>query len=170
MKKYLTKYEFRWAAIITICSLLWTAFEYEMGWHGADIEKHRYYTFFFLLILTLGYYLFFLDKKANRYKKRFKFRHAFYSGLGLTGLIALFSIPAQLLVHHLVSPDYLETAQNHAVQSGDMTHSEAKNIFKVTNFVLFFPIVYLLYGVLLSFIFSFFMRKRPKSSRRRPAA
>lgn len=166
MKKYLTKYEFRWAAIITILSLLWTAFEYEMGWHGQEIDDHRYFTFIFILILTLGYFLFFLDKRGNRYKKRFKIKHAFYSGLGLTFLIALFSIPTQYLVHKLVSPDYIETAQNYAVDSGEFTRAEARSIFRIRNFMVFFPVVYMLYGIVMSVFFALFLQRSSSRKKR----
>lgn len=166
MKKYLTKYELRWAVIITILSLLWNAFEYEMGWHDNGIASHKYYTFLFLIILTLCYYLFYLDKRANRYKKRFKFRHGFYSGLSLTILVALFSIPAQLLVHKLITPDYIDHAKDYAVQSGEMSSQQANNRFNITNFVLFFPIVYMIYGVVASFVLSLLLRKKSKRRRK----
>ncbi|MDO5656356.1 MAG: DUF4199 domain-containing protein [Flavobacteriaceae bacterium] len=159
MKKYITKYEWRWASIITILSLLWTAFEFEMGWHSHDIDSHKYFTFFFLFFLTLGYYLFFLDKRGNRFKKRFKFRHAFYSGLGLTVLIALFSIPTQLFVHYFVTPDYLINAKDYAITSGELTSQQAGKVFKLTNFVLFFPIVYILYGILISAVFASLLQR-----------
>lgn len=167
MRKYFTKYEFRWASIITIFSLLWTAFEYEMGWHDVEIENHRYYTFLFLIPLTLCYYLFFLDKRGNRFKKRFKFRHGFYSGLGLTILIALFAIPCQLLVHYLVSPDYIQSAQDYAISTGEMTELEAKNTFNIFNFLLYFPVVYFLFGIVVSAVLAATMQTSSRSRRRR---
>lgn len=159
MKKYLTKYEYRWAFIFTLLSLLWTAFEYEMGWHSSKIGSHKFYTFFFLIPATLCYYLFFLDKRSNRFKKRFKFEHAFYSGLSLTILIAIFSVPVQLFIHYFVSPDYLLNAQEYAVENMEVSEANAKQVFSVYSFALFFPIVYFLFGLCLSGIFGFFLRR-----------
>lgn len=159
MKKYLSKYEYRWALIFTLVSILWIAFEYEMGWHSVKIESHKWNTFFFFIPATICYFLFFLDKRSNRFKKRFKFKHAFYSGLGLTALIAVFSVPAQLLIHYFVSPDYLVNAQEYAVDSMQMTEPNAKKVFSISSFALFFPILYLLFGIFLSFIFGLLLRR-----------
>jgi len=164
MKKYLTKYEFRWAIIILMLSLLWTAFEYEMGWHDRNFVYHRYFTFLFIIPFTLSYWLFLLDKKSHRFKKKFRYRHAFNSGMGLTILVALFTIPTQFLIHYLVTPDYLTEAQNYSVKSGELTTIRARDLYTITNFVILFPILYLLLGILLSMIFGSTMTQ--KSSRR----
>lgn len=167
MKKYLTKYEFRWALIILLVSLLWTIFEYEMGWHGEDYEKHRYLTFLFIIPLSLCYFLFLFDKRSNRYKKRFKFKHAFNSGMGLTILVALFTIPAQFLIHYFISPNYLQTAQEYAVSNGEMTRLQARDIYTIENYVIFFPLVFLFTGIMLSLVLGHLLKSKSSKSRRR---
>lgn len=159
MKKYLSKYEYRWAFIFILLSLLWSAFEFEMGWHDARIVDHKYYTFLFLIPFGLCFLLFLLDKRSNRYKKKFRFQHAFYSGLGLTILITLFSIPTQLFIHYFMVPDYVYNAREFAVESGEMTIEQAKARFNVFNFVVFYPIMYFFGGIVLSYILAHVLRR-----------
>lgn len=167
MKKYLTKYEFRWALIILLVSLLWTIFEYEMGWHGEDYKTHLYLTFLFIIPLSICYFLFLNDKRAHRYKKRFKFKHAFNSGMGLTILVALFTIPAQFFIHTFISPNYLQTAQEYAVSNGELSRMEAREIFTIKNYVIFFPLVFLFTGIILSFVLGKILKSKSSKSRSR---
>ena len=165
MKKYFTKYEFRWAFIILLLSLLWTAFEYEMGWHDRNFKTHRYLTFLFLIPLTLSYILFLLNKRAHRFKKRFKFKHAFNSAMGLTILIALFTIPTQFLIHYYISPDYLETARNYSIKQGEMTEIQARDIYTIKNYVILFPLLYLFFGIFLSIILGLTLNRDSRKTR-----
>lgn len=138
---------------------LWTAFEFEMGWHDEKIVDHKFKTFLFLIPFTLCYVLFLLDKRANRYKKRFRFRHAFYSGLALTVIITLVSIPMQLFIHYFMVPDYIYNAREYAVESGQMTVQQAKSIFNVFNFVVFLPLLYFVFGIILSFVLAHLLKR-----------
>ena len=165
MKRYLTKYELRWALIFSLLFLLWTAFEYEMGWHDEQIKNHKYYTFLFLFIASACYWFFLIDKKSNRFKKRFKFKHAFWSGMGMTLLVAIMIIPAQLLIHNLVSPDYFTEAQNYAISSKEMTKEQAKNTFNIRSFVLFYPLFYMLFGIVISVIFGLILQRDARNKR-----
>lgn len=166
MRKYFTKYEFRWAFIILMFSLLWTAFEFEMGWHGSNFEHHRIYTFLFIIPFSLCFWFFLLDKRGNRFKKRFRFKHAFNSGMALSILVALFTIPAQLLIHYFVTPKYFNEAQNYMVESGEMSQDQAQEFFTLSNFVILFPILYLLLGTFLSILFANILQQKNKRKRR----
>ena len=167
MGKYFTKYEFRWAFIILLLSLLWTAFEYEMKWHDLNFHHHRNFTFLFILPFSLCYWFFFLDKRGNRYKKRFSFKHAFNSGMALTVLVAIFTVPTQFIIHYFLSPDYLLEAKKYSIEAGELTKVEANKLYTITNFVILFPILYMLLGIFLSIVFGNILQKGKRKRRQK---
>lgn len=162
MKKYLTKYEWRWAAIYTLVILIWGAFEFEMGWHGEHIASHLYLIILFLLPAAIVYYVFLLDKRAHRFKKRMKWRHGFRSAMGLTFLTILMLIPVQILLFQLVTPDFFDNAARYRVEQGQLSPEQASKLFNPRTFAVIIPIAFTLLGLFLSIIIPFFTTHRSR--------
>lgn len=86
--------------------------------------------------------------------------------MALTILVALFTIPAQLLIHYFVTPKYLNEAQNYMIKAGEMSQSQAQEFFTITNFVVIFPLLYLLLGTFLSILFANILQQKKKKRRK----
>lgn len=154
---YLTKYEWRWALIFTMLSVLWMAVEFEFGLHD-DISEYFSYFYILFVLAALCYGLFFYDKKVNRYKGRIKREHAVTSGFSLTVLISVLSIPVQFFIHLFVFPDLIPNIKEYMIKSSGMNETFAQ-MFNVLNTLWFYPLVFFIMGVLYTFIFTKFFRR-----------
>ncbi|MGI9525662.1 MAG: DUF4199 domain-containing protein [Weeksellaceae bacterium] len=158
-KRYWTKYEVWWALIFTLVFLLWAVIEVEFGWHEVEnIGNHLIFTFLFLVPAMICYFLFFYNKRTHRFKKRFKFEHAFNSGMALTILISLLNIPIQWVIHKLVTPDYLENMQIHCSEILKID-SSLIGCLTIGNSMWFFPILLFLFGTVITLFYAVVLRK-----------
>ncbi|MXV37226.1 DUF4199 family protein [Flavobacteriaceae bacterium Ap0902] len=158
-RRYWTKYEIWWALIFTLVFLLWAVIEVEAGWHELkNFENHLFFTSLFLIPAMVCYLLFFFNKRSHRFKKRFKFKHAFNSGMALTILITLLNIPIQFVIHQLVTPNYLENLQIYLVETLKMDSSIA-SVFTLSNSLWFFPFLLFLFGTLITLFYATVLRK-----------
>ncbi|MDO5509175.1 MAG: DUF4199 domain-containing protein [Weeksellaceae bacterium] len=160
MKKYFTKYEWRWAAIYTMVILIWCAVEFELGWHSENIEKHKYLTLLFIIPAAIVYYIFLIDKKSHRYKKRMKWKHGFFSGMALTLLTILILTPLQFLIFRFITPDFFDNYIAAAIEQNQFTAEEAERIFNSWSFAVYIPIAFGLLGLFLSAIIALFTMGR----------
>lgn len=157
--RYWTKYEFRWAIIFTLISLLWAVIEVELGWHTFKyFDNHISFTYLFIIPAAVCYFMFFYDKRTHRFKKRFKLKHAFKSGLVLSFLIALINIPMQWIIHFLVSPEYLNTLRLYLMDKHHIT-GETASLINLYNAMWFFPLLLFSLGIVLTIIYAVFLRK-----------
>lgn len=155
MKKYFTKYEFRWAIIISMLTFVWTIFENEIVFGNTGRKYELYYSLFFVIPAFLFYFLFFQDKKKKRYKNRVKSKHGFYSGLALTILLFIITFPLQCIIYNLYPP--LEGA---GVFEQD--NALIENYFTLSQRIIYWPISTLIFGFIFSVILGFLNEKKKK--------
>lgn len=164
MSKYFTKYELRWAFIFTLFSIVWTVFEAEMGWHNSPYISQKYLSALFLIPAALIFFLFFEDKKSKRFRRRFKFKHAFFSGMALTFYICLLGIPSQFLIHSIILPNYIEEIYQSFLNMNIIPLQSIPNIFNIYTFAF---IISPLFHLLIGFIYSVLWGLILKGSRHR---
>ena len=152
--------EFKWAVIYTATLLVWITFERILGWHDAYIDKHHIYTLFFYIPAILLYYLALTDKRNNFYGGIITYRQAFISGLILAVFISLLAVPAQYVIHTVISPSYFENITAFAIENGKATPAEALDFFNLRSYIIQAVVASIFTGVIFSAILALFVKRK----------
>lgn len=160
MKKYLSKYEIRWAIIISILTFIWIVFEHEIGLHNGIREFNPFISLLFIFPAFLFYIFFFIDKKRRRYKNRLKFEHAFLSGVVLTIILFILNFPLQYIVYSLFPP----LTEDSLLNSDEIIF---KNDFTLAERLIYWPMFTLIFGFIFSIILGLIYKKKRKRKRKR---
>lgn len=155
MKKYLTKYEIRWALIISILTFIWIVFEHEIGLHNGIREFNPIYSLVFVFPAFLFYIFFFIDKKRRRYKNRLRFKHAFLSGVSLTIVLFILSFPVQYIVHYLFPP----LSESSLLNPDEIIF---KSDLSLTEKLIYWPLFTLIFGFIFSITLGLMFKRKRK--------
>lgn len=158
MKKF--AYEFKWAAIFTACSVIWTAFEKSMGWHDEFIARQNSYSMIFGFVAVTLYFLALSDKKKNHYDGRINWVQGFLSGMVLTVMIAALMPLALYASLTTVSPDFLANMKAHALSKGLMTPEIADTFYNLNSYITYSVFFALSTGVVTSAVVALLVRSK----------
>ena len=159
MKKYLTKTEFKWAAIFFVASLLWMAFEKLMGWHGPKIHLHPYLTNLFAIV-AIALYVFSLRDKRKALGGRMTWKDGFFSGTVITLILTILAPLGQLITHKWITPEYFPDVINYAVEHEHMKREEMEAYFNLKSYMMQATIGTLGMGIVTSAIVSIFVKRK----------
>jgi hypothetical protein len=153
------KIEIKWAIVFFVGTLLWMLLERLVGLHHQYIEQHAIYTNFFAVIAIGVYVLALLNKRKQFYHGRMNYWQGVQSGLWLTFFIVILVPLAQYLTHTLVTPDYFNNVSQFAVESNQMTQSQAQAYFSLPHYIQLSVIMAAIMGLITSLVVALFTRR-----------
>lgn len=162
VKLYMEKFkiEFKWAVILSICSLIWMYFEKMMGWHAEKVKFQPIYTMLFGFVVILIYVLALLHKKKIYYNNQINWKQGFLSGAILSLFVAAFTPIVIFISFEYISPDFFSNMINYKTEKTEMTLEEAKKYFTLSNYVYMSTFSTLSNGIVISAILSFFIKSK----------
>ena len=155
------KLEIKWGVLFTLITLLWILFERMMGWHSANIEEHASGSLFFALPAIAVYIAALLDKRKNEFDGVMTWKQGLMTGFYVTVVVVLLNPVAQVLIHTVLSPDYLQNMADYSVASGNMEREDAEAYFSLTNYIIQGIVGAFFMGVVTSALVAVFTRKKP---------
>lgn len=158
MENYKT--EIKWGIIFTVILILWMVFEWAMGWHGEQIEQHATMTNIFAIVAVGIYIMAFLDKRKRDYDGAMTWTQGFMTGFVITIVVAILSPLAQWIIHSFVSPDFFKNMIDHAVETGNMSRSEARGYFNLKSYMIQGSLGALMMGIVTSAVVAVFTQKK----------
>ncbi len=158
MKKF--SIEIKWGIIFAVFTLLWMAMERALGWHDVHIDKHAIYTNLFAIPAIILTALTLLDKRKNYFNGKMTWKQGFYTGLGLTVVIALLSPLSMWITNALITPHYFDNVIAYSVEQGKLTQEAAEKYFSMSSYIIQSVIGATVMGVLTSAVVAFFTKKK----------
>lgn len=155
------KLEIKWALIFIAVSLLWMLLERLTGLHDEHIDQHALYTNLVALPAILIYFLALRQMREKYYAGFMTYRQGFKTGLIITLLVCLLTPLSQYITSSIITPDYFENVSAYAVESGEMTKSEAVAYFNLSNYMLQSTIFTAFAGLITTAIMALVLRKNP---------
>lgn len=151
--------EIKWGIIFTIVGLLWMVMEKALGWHSEHIDKHPIYTMGWGVVAVLLVMMALQEKRNKDYGGKMTWKEGFVAGLIMSLIIAVLTIPSQLITHQLISPEYFPNAINYAVESGKMEQATAEKFFNLKSYLIQSAIGALGMGVVTSAIVALIVKR-----------
>ncbi|REL38906.1 DUF4199 domain-containing protein [Rhodohalobacter sp. SW132] len=153
------KHELKWGAIFTLVMLIWMMFERIMGWHTTNIANHATASLFFALPAIAVFVAALLEKRKKAYSGVMTWRQGVICGFYITIVIVLLNPLAQIIIHTVITPDYLQNMIEYSVSSGVLERDEAEAYFSLTNYMVQGVIGTFFMGVVTSAVVAAFIRK-----------
>ena len=117
------KTELKWALIIAMSIFVWICLEFAVGLHDELVEWHPIVTNFALIIPFIGLFLALKEKRDTDLAGSISYGQAVKSGLVISVIIGVLSVPLQYLFHAVVNPDFftvmVEHARVHYIEAGN---------------------------------------------------
>lgn len=154
------KIEIKWALIFVVMMLAWMMMEKSLGWHDEKIAQHATLTNFVAIPAIIVYVLALLDKKKSYYHGQMSYKQGFISGLVITLIVALLSPLSQYITSEFITPEYFANVINYAVESGQMTQTDAEAYFNLKSYLIQSVIGALVMGVVTSAIVAIFVKSK----------
>ncbi|MBP6624570.1 MAG: DUF4199 domain-containing protein [Chitinophagaceae bacterium] len=154
------KIEIKWALIFLLMTLAWMFLEKLVGLHSIHIDKHPFYTMFYMVPAILVYVLALKDKKENFYNGQMNYLQAFISGLILTGIITLLTPLSQYIVSTWITPSYFQHAIAYAIKNTQMDAATAEEYFSLKNYIIQGVMGAPIMGTITTAIVAFFLRAK----------
>ena len=156
--------EIRYAALISIVTLLWLVVEYWVGLHDRYIRFHPYVTLLALAIPVVCTILA-VKEKINVADGELNFRQVFMTGFFIALFSAVFSIPCQLIFQKLINPGFCQTMIRYSVQRAATlgidvikAKSQAEMYFNLTSYLTQCFFGTLFFGTIIALIIAWRMR------------
>lgn len=159
MQKY--KLEIKWGVLFTLITILWVLFERLMGWHSTNIEQYATGSLYFALPAIAVYVAALLDKRKNEFNGVMTWKQGLMTGFYVTLVVVLLSPVAQILIHTVVSPDYLQNMAEYSVASGNLEREDAEAYFNLPSYMIQGVIGAFFMGVVTSAVVAVFTRRKP---------
>ena len=158
MSKY--RIEIKWAVIFSVAMILWMLGEKYFGLHDKHIARHSYYTSFFGIVAIGIYLLALYDKRKNYHNGFMDWPEGFKSGAFLTLGIVILSPLVQLLITHVISPDYFRNITEYSVEAGEMNRKEAEVYFSLPNYIMQSMVWAAITGIITAAIAALILRRK----------
>ncbi len=153
--------EIKWGIIFTIVMMLWTLLERLLGWHDVHIDKHAYYTMFFIIPAFVMYYFALVEKRETFYAGQMNWTQGFKSGIIIGVVVALLSPLSQYITQTFISPHYFDNVIEYSVQTGAYETVEmAEEYFNLTNYIVQSMIFAVVSGAFTAAIVAIFTKKK----------
>lgn len=150
--------EIKWALIFTAVTIIWMMFERSMGWHDVNIAVHAGYTNFFA-IAAIAVYVFALREKRAGLGGLMSWKEGFTFGVQMTIAVAILSPVAQLIIHTLISPEFLPNMVEYAVTNEVMEREQAEAYFSLIGYLMQGFIGAIAMGVITSAVVAFVLKR-----------
>lgn len=152
--------ELKAAMLITLLMLLWLALEFMVGLHDRFIAYHPYLTMLALVIPVIITRTA-LVARREELRGEMSFRQALVSGLTIAAMCAVLAIPAQLIFHYLINPDFFDNMIKYAVETGKSSPEEAAHYFNMQSYLIQSVMGTLIFGVVIALIAAYMLRTKP---------
>lgn len=156
-----SKTEIKWSIIFCITILLWNILLALLGYTTDKIGKFPIVDSLFVIVALL-IYIMALRQKRQQLGHQIKWIQGFLSGLKITILIAILSIPCQFITHYAIMPHFFENSINYAIANNKMTLESAKAYFNLKNYVIQSSLGALGFGFVISCVVAALMYRKPK--------
>ena len=162
--------ELRYAFYTAAFSFIWLMLEYVVGLHDRFIDYHPVVTLFAVFIPIVTYYLGLRKKRNVDYDGSITLGQCFKAGMIMTVVLALLTVVFQVAFHYLINPAFFDNMINHAVEraarNGKDTNEAfeaARENFNLRSYMLQSGIGMLVFGTLLTGIYSFALSRNSRS-------
>ena len=167
MTRYLT--EFRYAFFISALCFIWLMLEYVAGFHDKYVQYHTFISVLSIVIPLVFYFLAIIKKRDDELDGIISFRQAVLSGLTITIIWIVLTVPTQLVFHYMINPRFfdvmIEEYVYHAVDKGmseELANESAAALFNIKAYLIQRLITVLIVGVSLSIIDAWFLKRTVK--------
>lgn len=154
------KIEIKWALITFFFALCWMAMERLIGLHDQYIYLQSTLTMFIIFPTLLINYLFFNEKKEHFYLGKMNFTQGLEAGFRFAFFNLLFNPVFQWITSSYITPNYFQNAINYSVSRRKMLQEDAESFFNFTNYMSQSIIGSIVFSIVLTLVFAFFMRTR----------
>lgn len=154
------KIEIKWAIVFMLATLIWMLIEKSLGWHDEKIADHAVYSNIFAVVAISVYVFALLDKKQNFYQGQMSYKQGLIAGVVMTFFIVLLSPLSQYITSVWITPDYFPNVINYAVESGEMSQTDAEAYFNLESYMLQSTIGAAIMGVITAAIIAFFVKSK----------
>lgn len=158
--------EIKYAIGIAAFSLLWLVLEMSVGLHDTLIRYHPYVTWIGMTIPVIGIRLA-LDEKRETVDYVMPFMAGLKSGLIITAIMAVLSVPTQYVFHEFINPDFftnaIEAAVRYYMSEGKdeaTARAMAESTFNLNSYMLQSFLGTLIFGIVISAVMAYFMRTK----------
>jgi hypothetical protein len=134
--------------------------EKSLGWHDEKIADHAVYSTIFAVVAISVYVFALLDKKQNFYQGQMSYKQGLIAGVVMTFFIVLLSPLSQYITSVWLTPDYFPNVINYAVESGEMSQTDAEAYFNLESYMLQSTIGAAIMGVITAAIIAFFVKSK----------
>jgi hypothetical protein len=159
--------ELRFAFYIAALSFIWLMLEYAVGLHDVYIEYQPVVSMLAVVIPVGFLFLGMRRKRDVDHDGVASWRQLFKTGMIITVFTALMLLPLQLVFHYFINPRFfdamIQQAADRALANNRdpaQAQAEAAAYFNIKSYLLQSAIGILLFGTLLSVIYSFVLRRK----------
>ncbi|HZG00587.1 MAG TPA: DUF4199 domain-containing protein [Chitinophagales bacterium] len=159
--------ELRYAFYTAAFSFIWLMLEYVVGLHDRLIDYHPVITLFAVFIPIVTYYLGLRKKRDVDYDGTITLGQCFKAGMIMTVVLALLTVLFQVAFHYLINPAFFDNMISHAVeratrngQDTNKAFKDARANFNLRSYMLQSGIGMLVFGALLTGIYSFALSRK----------
>lgn len=157
MRNY--RIELKWSLIYIVATLVWMGMENVAGLHTIHIDRHAFYTNFFMIPVILIYILALRDKRHHFYNGSMTWTQGFITGLLITVIVAIFSPLTTLITHKIIAPSYFANAIEFGVSIGK-DRMGLENYFNLNTYMIFTAFGTLCMGMVIAAVVALFVRVR----------
>ncbi len=149
----------RYALFISLCMLLWLAFEALVGLHDKYIAYHPYLSMLSVFIPVVFGYLAVKDKRSQL-DGTITFKQALLTGVAVVVITAVLAVPVQLVFHYWINPYFFEDMIEYAVNNGKSTPEQAAMYFNITSYIIQSVLGTLVFGNIIALVVALLMRTK----------
>lgn len=153
------KTDIKWGVIFSILVVLWILLLAALGYTTEKIAQFHTMDSLFFIVAILVYIMAFREKRKKQ-GNQLTWLQAFISGTIIGVVVMIFAVPTQLLLHKVLLPDFFENSIQYAVDSGNMTLTDAKEYFNLKNYIIQSIIVAPIAGALSGAVIGLFMKRK----------
>ncbi len=153
-----TKLELKWGAIFAAMQLVWITLEFLFGFHDKNISWHPIVTNFVAIPSIIIMVLAIREKRAFQ-NGRITFGNAFLCGLGISIVVAVFSVLVQTIFFRLINPNFFASMIKYATENGKATLDAAQANFTFNNYLMLGALGSIIMGTITSLVIALVIKK-----------
>jgi len=154
--------EVKWGFIFLCFTLVWMLAEKLLGLHSTHIDKHAFYTNFFIIPVILIYILALLEKRNNYFSGSISWSQGAKSGIVLSMVITFLSPLSQVIIHKIISPEYFSNVIKFAIDTGSLSQPDSESYFSLKSYIVQSMFGSFVVGIFLSLGISLFIKSKPQ--------
>lgn len=131
-----------------------------MGWNNDSVEDFWWLTLLFSPFAILLYLLALREKRRRVYDRKITWLQGFISGLLISLFVALLSPLTEYVAYNFFTPDNFNTIAESSVTNELMNKSKMNDVLNINNYRWQSAFGLLGFGIVISVIAAFFVRKK----------